>query len=33
LEVTENGIRLELDSGPADFAFDVIDKANLVPEF
>jgi len=33
LEVTDNGIRLELDSGPADFAFDVIDKANLVPEF
>ena len=33
VEVTPSGIRLDLESGPADFAFDVIEKANLVPEF
>ncbi|MDE3011372.1 MAG: ribosome maturation factor RimP [Pseudomonadota bacterium] len=33
LEVTEGGVRIELEKGPAEFAFDAIDRANLVPEF
>jgi ribosome maturation factor RimP len=33
LEVQDGGVRIELGSGPADFAFDAIDRANLVPEF
>lgn len=33
LEVTGSGVRIELEKGPAEFAFDAIDRANLVPEF
>ena len=29
----DGGVRIELDGGPAEFAFDAIDRANLVPEF
>lgn len=33
LEVMQGGVRIELEGGPAEFAFDAIDRANLVPEF
>jgi ribosome maturation factor RimP len=33
LGLDEGGVQLELEDGPAAFAFDAIDRANLVPEF
>jgi ribosome maturation factor RimP len=33
LGATAGGVQVELETGPAEFAFDAIDKANLVPEF
>ncbi len=33
IEVLDGGVRIELEGGPAEFAFDAIDRANLVPEF
>ena len=33
LGLDDAGVQLELEEGPADFAFDAIDRANLAPEF
>jgi ribosome maturation factor RimP len=33
LGLDESGVQLEQEDGPAVFAFDAIDRANLVPEF
>jgi len=33
LEVLDGGVRIELEGAPVEFAFDAIDRANLVPEF
>lgn len=33
LEVMDGGVRIALENGTAEFAFDAIDRANLVPEF
>jgi ribosome maturation factor RimP len=33
LAVLATGVQIELEAGPAEFAFDAIDRANLVPVF
>lgn len=33
LAANDAGVQIELENGPAEFAFEAIDRANLVPEF